>query len=486
MWYPRKLARTNSLAVLSRCFAIVFLSIAAQTIAIGHCLSADATNSGWYLVDLRDARIEKEHRLTTGNNWQTIYTTTVDVRKNDVLRVRGQVEVTNDFRFPLIGAMRIVSNGKVASPIISQNCTSSFSGHHMPLWCDASVKIESEGFVQVGVQYRAEFSNTTARIKLERGYGHLVVEHYRHFKSLDSAKQAEARGLVQWKTDSIVDSKVYGGTFQKRALAYKLQMNSLAGDIVRLTGQSTAGWIEGEVEMHGQTILINNRVTASPWSTENAARSSQYVPLATDGLHRVNYAGAYHYAVTMHGVRDDEKRPIIAACGHVTAHQFRRLDASDSPMWRMVSTPRIVAPNQISVQTNTGFQSISEHKLQLDKDDVVRVTGMIEVQYPDSYTGGEGIFCKAVSRVLDSDGNVVARSPYWPKYVTRYLKNLPLRTEQTIQAAKAGEYTVQLQLLANREAVATDVPIGKEGSQLIVEHFSLTKPSVKATSATSQ
>ncbi|MFT7642954.1 MAG: hypothetical protein ACI9G1_004717, partial [Pirellulaceae bacterium] len=162
MWLSQYLAGHLSTALALLGFSIV----AAAALPQGICRAADAELGGWYLVDLQDARIEKEHRLDTGNNWQTIYTATVDVRKNDVLRLRGQVEVTNDFRYPLVGAIRIAANGKVISPTISQNCTSSFSGHHMPLWCDAAMKLDHEGFVQIDVQYRAEFTNTMARIKL--------------------------------------------------------------------------------------------------------------------------------------------------------------------------------------------------------------------------------------------------------------------------------------------------------------------------------
>jgi hypothetical protein len=404
--------------------------------------------------------------IVANAGFSTIYELAVPAQKGDVLRVRGQVEMTNDYSAPVRGHIRLRAGGATVGTTASQNDVPN-GAHHMPMWADAIVLAPSAGTIALEAQYAATRSGASPSVKIEDGYGHILVEQYRAFGSRAEAQAAGALGLVAIGSDRTENAAAFGGTFAQRTLAYSLDQAVLAGDLVRVLGMATSGWNPNGLEMHGQGLFEGGATRISPWSTENTPWEIQTVPLFTDAVSRPQASSTAAFAVSMHGVTG-LGGPIVAGGGHLHAMVFRKLSLAPGARGLVRSDFAPGAGGDQLLTTNTGWHDlVSRPVAGLRAGDVVRITGHLQMARTGSFA--LGISCQARTQLRDGQGGVVDGSALSSKYITQMLEVLPLRTEQVVTAAKDGDYAVVLSAVCTREAASPDVLLPGGGSSVVVE-----------------
>jgi hypothetical protein len=397
------------------------------------------------------------------------YATDVPVEAGDVLRIRGQVEMTNDYADPVRGNIRLLADGVAVGSSAAQNCIVS-GGHHMPLWADAVVTAGGSAPMHVEAQYAAGRSGADPTVRIEPGYGHVVVEQYREFESVEAAAAAGGKVLAELALDRTADSATFGtgGAFV-RTVVYALGIDTLEGDLVRLFGQATSQWTSAGLDMHGLG-LFDGDTHLGPWSTENFPWAIQSVPLWADAVDG-RAAGLRSYGVSMHGVLGIGGI-VVAEAGQLAVMRFSPLSlpiAAGSLEWSGSSA--MPGPSADGgIVCNSGWQTIFESPLVAETGDVLRVTGTLQLAYPSGFD--LGISCVARTDLLDAGGAVVDSSPTAPKYITRDLEVLPLRNEIFTTVGSAGAASARIQLVCSREAASPTVTVVGGGTWLLIDRFS--------------
>jgi hypothetical protein len=404
--------------------------------------------------------------ITANAGFSTVYETSLDVQPGDVLRITGQVEITNDYQDPVRGLLQLFVDGAAVSPPSSQNDIVS-GGHHMPLWADARWAASQAQTVAIQARYAASRSDASPDVKVEDGYGHLLVEHYRTFPSRVGAGAAGARGLALVVTDVQEDAASFGGLFNKRTIAYSVHVPTQTSDLVRLWGQATSGYNGTSIEMHGQGLFVDGDTRVSPWSTENTYWDVQTVPLFTDAVHTAT-AAAHDYGVSMHGVLD-LGGPIVAGGGQLQAMVFRKADLLPSP-WGLADSLEASGPaGADTLVANTGWKDVLV--LPIGKaagGDIIRVTGFVQLARTGTFA--LGIQC-AANIVTWGASAAPATSPRFDKYVTQQLEALPLRVQQVLSAPSADDFQTRIAVQCNRDGDNPELEIVGGSVHLIAERF---------------
>lgn len=407
--------------------------------------------------------------MTANAGYQTVYAHPVSVLTGDILRVRGQVEMTNDYAQPVRGHIRLLADGNVIGVESSQNAISS-GAHHMPLWMDGVVSAAEDHTSTVEVQYRAARSGASPTLLIENGYGHLIVEQYRSFPSLQAAQIAGAWLLSDLYSDVEENTAMFGGTFADRTLVYDVTTPVAPGDLIRLFAQGTSLWIGPPLEMHGQGIFLGTERIGS-WATENTSWEIQTVPLWNDGVHRPSVSSLSTYSVSMHGV--------FGAGGGVPAgagslHAMRFVPASSvsgtgsGPQGLAESTMYAGTTVDEPLVSNSGWQVAEETVLFAESGDVVRIMGHLQLEYPSSFN--LGISCQAKLR-LSQNGLLMAESRVTSKYITRSLEVLPLRVELVSRVPALGPFDLAFLVACDRQDASPIVTRSGGRTFLLIDRF---------------
>jgi hypothetical protein len=389
-------------------------------------------------------------QITANSGWQTIYSIDLSVQGGDKLRVRAQIEITNDNEQPgwaqnISGEVCILVNGRQVGTQPHQNAVRS-GGHHMPLWSDAmyEVPVNAGETVKVEAQYRAEFYAGPLSVWVEnQNYGHLVVEHYRTYSSTSAAIEDGAFLLAGWGGDVTAKTDFYPGAPNfPMTPVYEISLSVQEGDLVRLEGQSTSQWTEKDhqtKEMHGSGIFLDSSLL-SPSSTENTPVTVPYVPLSTDAVDCATAAGSTKYSLKVWGCLNGGDH-IYREGGYLYGLVFRK--SAKDPAWSLKSMKAQTSTTAISIVANTGENAILTFQLPRTETSprLVRITGFVEIAHPG---GEEGILCELRSHF--SVGAFQAYSSYSRKCVTPWLQEMPLRVEQILEVVPKEPASITLYL----------------------------------------
>lgn len=404
--------------------------------------------------------------VTANAGFSVVYAAPVDVLAGDTLRIFGQVEMTNDYKDPVRGLLQLFVDGVAVSPASSENAIVSGS-HHMPMWADARILASSSGTLQVEARYAAARGDASPVVKIEEGYGHLMIERYRTFPSRTEAAAAGARVLESVVSDTQEDATSFGGTFANRAFAYSVHVPVAQGDLVRLWGQGTSGYNGSGVEMHGQGLFVDKDTQVSPWSTENDYWDIQTVPLFTDGLHMAT-GTAHDYVVSMHGVAG-AGCPIVAGGGQLHAMVFRTADAQSGGLGLVDSLDARGSDAPDTLIANAGWKDVLSLPLgAASPGDVYRLTAFVQLARTGSFA--LGISCSAR---LTSAGKATAavNAPRFDKYVTQMVEVLPMRVQQMLAVAAKDDYETKLSVQCTRDGADPELQIVGGSVQIVAERF---------------
>ncbi|MCC7537046.1 MAG: hypothetical protein IT379_12570 [Deltaproteobacteria bacterium] len=403
--------------------------------------------------------------VTANAGFVPVYALDVPVRAGDVLRVRAQIEMTNDYVSPVRGAIRIVADGVAVGTWSSQNAIFD-AGHHMPLWADALVATTADATVHLEAQLSAGRSDASPSVLVEDSYGHLVVEQHRLFASRSEAASAGAWMLASITRDVSEDIATFGTTGASvRTAAYSIAPVVAAGDRIRVYAQTTSVWTAAGHDMHGHGIFTGE-TRIGPWSTENTPWAIQTVPLFSDAWHAVTADGALPLAVTMHGVVGIGGG-VLAGGGHLTALRFTPA-SGDVVAGSLVAFADAPVLADGSIVANSGWQTLVEAPIDANPGDGVRAVGTTLLTHPVGFA--QGISCTVTLELL-AGGAVVSASPIATKYVTPTLEVLPLRADLILDVGPAGADAARLRGICSREGASPTVGVIGSATRAIVEIF---------------
>ncbi len=427
------------------------------------------------LLDVLEDHSASTDQITTNTGYISIYSLAVETEAGDVLRIRGQVEMSNDIlgqgqgagSTTIRGHMRLLTNGAIVGNLTRQNNVADpldpehyHHMHHMPLWADAFVLVSHGGQTLVEAQYATSKSGSSPIVAIEPSYGHVVVEHYRLFASREEAEASGALGL----DDVLVDAQENVQTFQSTegVVAYHLGCSLAEGDIVRTLGQATSGY-SGMKALHGQKIYLNEtRISAT--SSENNIGAIPNLPLWTDGTYKSNSGQSVSLSLRLNGATSDPTfgPADVLDGGYLYALHFRPLTNSSSAR-QLVSVVKVPGPSSdFPLVANTGWHSVAVHQGTANEGDVLRATGFIQLAGPNDFD--HGVNCQFRIRI---NGSIVQSG----KYITPRLEMLPLRTENLFMMPSSGPYTVEAEVSCSRYDADPTVDIVGGLSGIIVERF---------------
>jgi len=454
---------------------------------------------GYALADIVEERTENpalprlpvyagrnEPSLYVNAGYETIYRLAVWAAAGDILRVRAQVEMSNpNLGHPVRGHLRVSANGALIGTEHAQDNVAE-GAHHMPMWTDGFYRVPADGETVFEARYAATAEDPPdgLSVVINTGYGHLVAEHYRPYRP---APASGGRLLAGYTADLTRNATAFfghgdcNGSLDMRTTAYQVSVSRRAGDLVRLLGQATtswagntrderagmAAWDDGRVDptkqMHGQGIFVSETERKlSPWATENVHWAGPDLPLWSDAVDRADAEGDTLYSLTVHGCYARFAR-IQSGAGHLYAMRFSRPDADGTLALADSVTARLYG--DATIRTNSGWQTVTELERPVERGDILRVTGYVELQYPEGAEGG--ISCRSEIRpdaALDASSAAM-------KYLTQRVRRLPLRNEVVTAALASGTRTLRLQVLCEDDGRAGPLTVIGDRTQLLLDHY---------------
>jgi hypothetical protein len=426
------------------------------------------------LMEVLEDKTASISTIVTNSGYSTIYNLSVSVKSGDILRIRGQVEMTNDKppypgggSITVRGNIRILVNGSVKGSQASQNDVAdpyspyAHHMHHMPLWTDALYTVPQNGTANVEVQYSTTKSSSSPIVKIEpygspTPAGHLIIEHYRLFSSRQSAKDSLALGL-----DTILsDNSKNATSFFNATTVYSIQCSVDNGDIMRLFSQSTSGYINKKA-LHGVKIL-RNRSLISPNATENNISRIPYLPIWLDAIDKPTSSATNNYSVELHSDPEYDSASITDA-GYFYCLKFKRPGNNQNS--RQLSNALIIngPTSNYSLLANSGWHNIITYNGQAHQGDILKITGFAQYYIPNTYQ--YGINCQFRIKVA---GSVVQSG----KYITELLEVLPLRAEIIKQFNSASSYTIEVEVACTRYNANPTITVTGGKSGVLLEQFS--------------
>ena len=427
------------------------------------------------LLDILEDASASTGQITTNSGFLSIYSLSIAAQPGDLLRIRCQVEMTND-TFPfepdqvtttIRGHIRLMADGNNVGNLARQNNVADpldaeldHHMHHMPLWADAFVHVDHSGQTLIEAQYATSRSGLSPIVKIEpwdggSPYGHLVVEHYRSFASREEAQAFGASGLHALLSDDVKDISV----FDEDAAAYHFDCDVEPGDVLHLFGQATGRFVDN-LALHGQKVCLNNS-RISPFASENIVSLLPGLPLWTDAVHHASSSQTDVYSLNLHSLEPLGSAEVDDA-GYLYGLHFRKL-LNSSTSRQLVSVETVTGPtSDFPVVANTGWHSVAFHQGSANAGDVLRATGFVQLSAPDDLDDGVNCYF----RLLVNGSEV-----YSSKYITPRLEMLPLRTEQLLMVPSTGTFTVEAEVKCTHNGTSLSVDVVGGLSGIILERF---------------
>lgn len=441
---------------------------------------AAAPLAGAALLAVTESHTALRSFITANAGFAPVFQLTVQVAPGDILRVRSQIEVTNDQGLP-VGAtsMLTATGGLIQSSIASKNVVQA-ENHHLPLCADGVLTVSAGGSVLLSAVIAASRSDTSPTLSVEDGgYGGLTVEHYRPFATLGAAQAASALGLAEVVQSNVALASSFGvGAPFVDVVAYRapaLGVAAAKGDIVRVAAQATGQWLQSPLDM--ESLAIFSGTTAlSPYATTNIAWSTQSTPIFAETTDRPSIGARPVYEARMHGV-NGAGNGIFAGGGHIIAQHFTPLLESNRASLRTLHQVNAVAgPAMVdAVVANAGTKEVARTSISLHGGDLVRVAGSVQLGYPSGMFS-LGISCAAWAELRNAADALVATTPVSTEYATPVGETLPLRVELSANAAADGAHVVKLLTSCAREGGSPALSLGAASGSLFVDTFGATTP----------
>jgi hypothetical protein len=356
----------------------------------------------------------------------------IAAQAGDRLRIRGQVEWTNDFASPVAGLSELRVDGHAVGPETYQNNVQ-LGTHHSALYQSASVLVSTDGAHRVALRFSAARQDASPTVTVEAAeYTQLVIEHYREYPSLSEAVAAGAHLLRSVAEDHATTLTTYGAVASQLEKIYQVTAPARKGDLVRLSAQTTSGWNAGNpqlFEMHGTSIHVDGKsqVQLSAWASENTPFDVNVTPLWTDGSYVVPADGSYAFDVTMHGVFGVGGL-VEGAGGHLAALVFSQAIAADAsvPQLSLALSETTTATKDQTHTANSPRLTVLRRDLTVPVGAIVRLEGTLELAM---FAGAHlSPSCDARLSWRDAAGKSL-ESASANKYLTTDLASIALRTE---------------------------------------------------------
>jgi hypothetical protein len=117
------------------------------------------------------------------------------------------------------------------------------------------------------------------------------------------------------------------------------------------------------------------------------------------------------------------------------------------------------------LRANAGWQTVAQLEASLARDDILRVTAYLELDFPEGREGA--ISCR--SRIQPDGG--LDPSSVTMKYLTQRVKRLPLRNEVVATARESGMRTLRLQVLCEDDGRAAPPMLVRGRTQMLLDHY---------------
>ena len=403
-------------------------------------LPAHEFNGKLGLLQIIDEKNPQIYSLQANTGFKTVYKNTLSVSAGDLLRLRGQVELTNDTTTPIAGVVRILVNGNQVSQSYFENVIVD-QVHHLPYWADTVFSVAATGSAVVELQIEAQRSDSSPSLTVESsGYGHLVIEQYRpltedNFRSL--------KGIVNSLSTKSVLVSSYGGQAFYLYTVLSTGANALTGDLFRIVGQTIS--VYSSYDMHG-TALWANGIQISPWSTQDHVWNTAYNPNYVDGVFTAPSNGNIDFTATMH-TSLGTWNPV--GSGHILGLQYRSATDNNFDQLSYLKKSYITTiPTAFTLQANAGWYNVQSEIVTLKKGDILKIRGQKQFVYPAAAVNP--IFCQ--SQVIVNSGSTsysASTSSY--KYMNNQMGGMPLNNDDIFVAPSDNSYAIYSQAFCNAQ-----------------------------------
>lgn len=414
--------------------------------------------------------------ITANAGFQTIYALKAQTQPGDILRIRGQVEMTNDTPpYPggstetVRGEIRLCVNGTPVGLSAAQHNVSfpqdpnAHHMHHMPLWADAVYTATKPGESLIEVQYAVSKQGSNPTVKIEpykpsTPYGQLVAEQYHTFPNRQAAEQAHAWGL----SSLLSDRTKHADTFLFPTTLYSLPCAVDSGDLIRLFGQATS--LYRDLRAFQAQRIDRNGERISPYATENNTYRMPELPLWTDAVDHPLKDTTLEYSLRVHSLIDQSFGSAgVADLGHLHCLQYKNLsrdaDAKQLTEAKMITRPQ----DNLLIHANTGWQKVFTYRCTAQEGDILKITGLTSLALPATFP--YGVLCQLRIKVQNQSAESM-------KYVTEWSEELPLRTELLTRVEANGTYSIDMEIACVRTNGNPHVVWLADRSGLLVERFS--------------
>lgn len=467
------------------------LAIAAMTLAAASALPQYSSQHGAalaYLVAIHDQQDPEPGTdiVYANQGFVTVYRAAPVCEAGDILRIRAQVESTNNSDVTQRCHIKLRAQGVRIGTTSSENSVRFGSSpppgpayqdsHHLMLWADAVYRVGAHGPVEIEAQYASYRWDSNPPLVIEgNGNGHLLVEHYRPYANPWRAASNAALALrgEQGSDAELVTN--YPGDETLTAV-YRVTVPSQVGDLIRLHGQATSCYGGTARELHNQSLYLDgsgpglgSRIGTK--SGENNIWAVQFLPMSSDAVYVVSPGTTLQptFVLAVKGHFGNETG-ISQQGGHLHAYRYSPVASSISDQALALSdaTDEVGPAASTALISNTGWQTVHSALRSMRFGECVRGTGYVQLQHPTDFQ--YGIHCSLRILVVDSAGNVVAQSSIAEKYSNVNLGVLPLREELWFTAAHAGTFRIIEQVKAVRgDGQDPIVTVVGGGTHLILE-----------------
>jgi len=408
------------------------------------------------LVNIFEESALRTSYVTANTGAQTIYYKLVTLKSGDLVRLRGQAELTNDTTTPISGTVYLTVGGQQLSQSFSENVIVD-QVHHLPFWADAVYQAPYDGNFYFELKVIASRSDSSPSVLVESGYGHLVIEHYRPLSESNISTTKGVAGIVNSKS---VTSSSYGGVPFYLYPVVSVSSQALAGDLYRMFGQTTS--VYSSYDMHGSALWANGS-QISPWATQDHVWNTAYNPNWTDGIYTSSLASSIQFTATMH-TSIGTWNPVGA--GHILGTQFRQASNSNfSQLQFLKSSTQTAIAATYKIQANAGNHNVNGKSVTLKAGETLRIRNQTQFSYPGR--SSNPVYCQTQVYVY-SGATLHSTSTLAQKYMNNQMGGIPLYNDELFTAPSDGTYAVYNYAACSAQR---SIIVNVSNSSLLIEHF---------------
>ncbi|MFQ3246979.1 MAG: hypothetical protein ACI9SP_003633 [Arenicella sp.] len=452
------------------------------------------------------------HSVPHDGAWHPVFKHQItDIKPGDILRIRSQVQMTmsrgkiNNICREFAGRamLRTTVDGARKGNIARQRNYNE-GIHHMPLHSDTLYISDTDSPIEIKAEYRIDTLSQASRIDAKQSQ--LVIEHYRSFPDIETAKNENAFVLIHNEFSKTL--QVSPPNFDNNEVfAYESSPTSLSArdnnksDIVLTMGQTTSSRSvddnncavsprnkENAVLQINKVVELGEEVGES--ISENVICESAVKSQWTNGVFVPNADSTHSFGTRVKGLSSGTRPEVnllgvTSPFGHFILQKFSPLsEVEGEQVWVLDPDFHHSIGSSISnVLSNNEWSVVRSKTKTLNQGSTLRITGMTQfllneenedghcdvrlfVTAPSGSVSKSAFSRKSIS-FHDSSFNINS----WPH---RY-PDIPLRNEMTYNVnAGDGEYLIEERArCAGFSSNDISVDVLATGSGLMVEEFKL-------------